>query len=147
MPTILDTADRDALLARVSRLTPDAAPRFGTLSAHRAVRHLIDAYEVALGDKPAKPALFLVVWAHRLILGRLLNKPWPTMKPKPGYVAEPVDPAVWQADLGRLVTLIDRLAQPPTTWPAHPQIGRLTGAQWGVFLQRHTDHHLGQFGV
>ncbi|MBI5831580.1 MAG: DUF1569 domain-containing protein [Armatimonadetes bacterium] len=147
MPSLLNSADRDALLARVSRLTPDLAPRFGTMSPHRAVLHLIESLEVPLGDKQAKPAFFLVVWAHRLLLNRLLNQPWPTMKPKPGYVAEPVDPAVWGADVGRLVDLLDRFAQPPATWPSHPQIGRLTGTQWGVYLQRHMDHHLGQFGV
>jgi len=147
MPSIFNPADRDALLMRLSRLTPDAAPTFGTMSAAKAMRHLIESLEVPLGEKQAKSAFFLIVWAHRPLLGRILTKAWPTLKPKPGYVAEPVDAAAWQADVARLVELLDRFAQPPATMPAHPHIGRLTKDQWGVFLQRHMDHHLQQFGL
>ena len=147
MPSILTATDRDALLTRAARLTPEAAPRFGTMSATKAVRHLIESLEQALGEKPAKPAFFLFRLAHRLLLGRILYRPWPSMKPKPGYVAEPVDAAAWAADTARLAELLTRFSQAPETWPDHPFLGRLSGEQWGVFLHRHTDHHLGQFGV
>jgi hypothetical protein len=51
--TIFNPRDRDALLERLDRLTPDAAARWGRMTPHRMVCHLSDSIRVGLGEKPA----------------------------------------------------------------------------------------------
>ena len=54
MPTLLDSADREALLQRLRRLQPSSQPRWGTFTAPRMVCHLADALRVGLGDVSSK---------------------------------------------------------------------------------------------
>jgi hypothetical protein len=53
------------------------------------------------------------------------------------------------ADVARLQDVMQRFAakDPKSAFPEHAAFGRLSGAQWGVLMYRHTDHHFRQFGV
>src|SRR5689334_17987319 len=42
--------DREELLARLARLAPVATPRWGTMTAHRMLAHLVDWMLMAKGD-------------------------------------------------------------------------------------------------
>jgi len=50
--TVADPAVRNDLVTRLSRLTPDAPRRWGTLTAHEMLCHLGDATAMVLRDRP-----------------------------------------------------------------------------------------------
>jgi hypothetical protein len=58
-------------------------------------------------------------------------------------------PTSWDADVGGLETLLKRFAArgPESRWPEHALFGRMSGPDWGVFVHKHFDHHLRQFGA
>ena len=58
-------------------------------------------------------------------------------------------PDAWETEVARFRAAVDVLATRPKdgAWPVHAAFGRLSGAQWGRLLYRHTDYHFKQFGV
>ena len=146
MISVLNEGDRKALLARLSHLSPDHTPRWGTLSAGKMLCHLGDQVAVALGDTPATSigspltrqlSKFAVIRMRIPIpKGRIMTAPEMLV----------TEPSAWHDDIDRLRTLLSRLAQTASVSP-HPAFGRLTHHQWGVVTAMHIDHHLRQFGV
>ena len=55
MRTVLDSADRERLLARFRGLRADASPRWGRMTAPHMLTHLSDQMRHTLGDARAAP--------------------------------------------------------------------------------------------
>ncbi len=146
MPSLLNAADRDAILARLQRLTPTRQPRWGTLTAPRLLCHLADQLRVSLGDIPTR--------RHDSALSRTLLRwlvVYSPLKAPPGRVQTAPEmlttaPTQWEQDLRACEVLIQRLASTPTA-AVHPFFGPLTHAEWGRLGWKHLDHHLRQFGL
>lgn len=74
MKTIWDPACRQQILARFEKLTPDARPAWGQMTAAQMLAHLADPLKAAMGSKTvaAKPSAFsnpivrtLIIYACR----------------------------------------------------------------------------------
>jgi hypothetical protein len=142
MPTILDSADREAILQRLRRLEPGSRPGWGTLTVARMVCHLADSLRVGLGDVSAKR----VDTRRTLIKWLVVYSP---VKPPPGKVQTAPEmlmstPTTWAADLATLEALLARTATQSSA--THPFFGPLPPAGWGRLGWKHVDHHLRQFG-
>ena len=145
--SIHDPAARAALLARVDQLNPAAPARFGAMTAPRMVTHLIESARMAVGDLPvrARPSFL----RNRLVRYLILYVfPFPKGAPTAQELLARV-PASWAADIAALKAGIERAAAvgPHGVWAHHPAFGDLSGADWGVLIHKHTDHHISQFGV
>lgn len=146
LPTIYDHIRREELLARLQRLRPDAAGRWGRMSAPKMVVHLDDACRLASGELQL-PRMFvplrpLVKWVALYVL------PFPRSAPTSRGLLER-RPASWDADLARLRDRIAAVREPgpDDTLGEHPLFGRMTARDWGVLLYKHCDHHFRQFGI
>ena len=145
MPTLLNPADREAILQRLRRLEPSNQPRWGKLTAPKMVCHLADNLRLSLGDVSAQrtdtlPSRTLLKW---LVV-------YTPVQPPPGKIQTAPEmltsaPTTWGEDLARVEMLIGRLAAAPTT-AVHPFFGPLTYGGWGRLAWKHLDHHLRQFG-
>ena len=145
MPTLLNPADREAILQRLRRLQPTARPRWGTLTAPKLVCHLADNLRVSLGDVPVRridtlPSRTLLKW---LVV-------YSPMRPPPGKIQTAPEmltsaPTTWGEDMARVEQLIARMAAAPAT-AIHPFFGPLSAGGWGRLGWKHLDHHLRQFG-
>lgn len=58
MPSLFEAPDRDALLARLSRLEPGATRLWGTMTPAQALAHCTIGLEAATGDRPTPQKLF-----------------------------------------------------------------------------------------
>lgn len=147
MPTLHDAAARDALRARLDRLTPDAPRRWGSFDAPRMLSHVNDALRSALGDVKVAPKTSPLRWFPiNIIIVRWL--PFPKNAPTaPELLARA--PGDWAAERAAFSTLIDRVAATPleSRWPAHAAFGSLSGADWSLLQWRHVNHHFEQFGI
>lgn len=146
MPTLADAPTRAAVLARLARLTPDATPAWGRMTAPQVLAHLTDAFRMAFGELPCAPRHVAVArtfpMKHLLLYVLPMPKGVPTA---PELLARTATD--WEAEHAHCAALIGRFDAPPAAWPEHPFFGPLTGAQWGRLAYKHTDHHLRQFGV
>jgi hypothetical protein len=145
MPTLLDSAARDAILGRLRRLQPSAQPLWGTFTAPRMVCHLADSLRVGLGELPAKrvdtlPSRTLAKW---LVVYSPLSPPRGKIQTAPEMLASA--PAGWSEDVDALRRLIERMGAAPVA-ATHPFFGPLTPDGWGRLTWKHVDHHLRQFG-
>lgn len=146
--TILDPRHRKELFARLERLDASQPPRWGRLTAPAMVVHLCDQMRMPFNEHPSgripgvppNPIM-------RLLALHVL--PWPR-----GVIQGPPEafrsaPGEWSEDLATLEDLVVQFVNTPAdrALAEHPNWGRLSRRQWGVFCYRHFDHHLTQFGV
>jgi hypothetical protein len=146
--TIFNPGDRAALVARINRLTPDAKARFGKLTAPRMICHLADSVRVGTGELPARMkngplANPVARWLMAYVV------PFPKGKAETAPEMLTTTPADWQADLSALREQLQAAAQRGQhgAWAPHPAFGKMSGKLYGVFIHKHFDHHLRQFGV
>lgn len=148
MGSLFNEGDREAMLGRLARLTPERKPLWGRFTAPEMVCHVSCGLRQGLGeletDPPSGPL-------SRAPLNWLVIHvvPWPKGKAQspPEFLA--TRPTTWEADVGRLRELIERFAArgPGAGWPASRVFGRISGRSWGVLQHKHLDHHFRQFGV
>jgi Protein of unknown function (DUF1569) len=144
--TLWNEDDRLAIAARVRQLTPDARPLWGSFDAPQMVCHITDTLRWATGEVRCEPKRsFLTYPVIKTLV--MFHLPWPKGVPTaPELIAR--RPEDWQSEVQRFLMAMDTFKQKPIEgrWPEHVAFGRLSGAQWGRLLYRHTDHHLTQFG-
>jgi hypothetical protein len=146
--TIDDVKDRQNLFDRLGRLDPTRPPLWGRLSAPQMLAHLCDQMLMPFNENPSGP----LPGPPRVPIVReafLYYLPWPRARiggPAEAFVSEP---GTWSGDLEKLERLVNDFvrADPKRPCALHPNWGRLTRREWGVFCYRHFDHHLKQFGV
>ena len=146
--TIFDKPDLDRLLHRLDRLTPDARPQWGRMTAHRMLCHLSDSVAVCLGEIPAEFRRgHLANPVARWLLAYVI--PFPKAKAETAPEMLQTQPSDWQADLTAARERLRAAAQrgPEGQWARHPAFGDVSGRMYGVFVHKHFDHHLRQFGV
>jgi hypothetical protein len=146
--TIFNSAHCDELLERLDRLRPEAKAQWGKLTAPRMICHLADSLRVAGGEvaaefKPGPLANPIVRWLLAYVI------PFPKEKAQTAPEMLLTQPAEWQADLSTLREQLRAAARrgPRGRWARHPAFGDVPGNLYGVFIYKHFDHHLRQFGV
>ena len=148
MGSILNDADRAAIIQRIGSVTSASVPRWGRMDAKRMLTHLSLSALMALGELPVtckSNRVFQVFPIKHLILHVV---PFPKGAPTapellvPG--AAPVDEI-----RSELVSLVERIGAVPREGDGavHPLFGRLSFREWGVATYKHADHHLRQFGA
>ncbi len=148
MSTLGRTADRDALIARIERLSPDANAVWGRMNAPQMLAHCADALRMGLGDLPVKPKhatiprMALFKWLFLNVL------PFPKGAPTAKELISRT-PETWGVERSQLIELMKRAGgdESRSVTAEHPLFGPLTRAQWGQLAWKHLDHHLRQFGV
>lgn len=149
MHTLLDAADREAILRRVAALTPTSPRQWGRLTVGGMLCHLNESARMALGELPVKPRgkrAFQVFPLKHLLLYVV---PFPKGAPTAPELLEGVPSNDFEADKARLGELLTRIGLGPHEGPGpvHPLFGPLSWQEWGAATYKHTDHHLRQFGV
>jgi hypothetical protein len=151
MKNIFDTADTEALLARLSKLNNKLHPHWGKLTVQQVVPHLTDPFRVAIGEKkvPMFKSIFATPGFNQIVL-RIM--PWPKAAPTaqeflPGTGA--TEPTELEQDKQMLILTIHRFIQHGVNkkYDAHPVFGNISNNAWARVMWRHVDHHLTQFGV
>ena len=148
--TLYLTATVDEVKDRLGRLRPESARQWGKMNAAQMVAHCSIGMELALGD--FRPP--------RMVIGRVIGgliKPIAFKEAEPIRRDSPTIPGMVVADARdldlervRLYGLIDRFAEGgPAGCTTHPHsfFGRLTAEEWSMWMYKHLDHHLQQFGV
>lgn len=145
MGNLLNTTDRENVIARLSKLTPDAKPLWGKMTAGHLLAHLIDLFEVTFAERPVTVRKGFMNSAF----GRwmLANMPLPKNAPTdPEYLKRPV--GNFEEDKARVLGYINRFAEPNRhTFGASPWVGKMSPEQWAKSHYTHLAHHLKQFGL
>lgn len=146
MGSLMNEAERQAILGRLDRITPRHSAKWGSLSAHGMLCHLGDQLAVATGDLPT---VRQDNWLSRL-LGKWLVIRSPINAPKGKVPTSPemlaTAPTEWEADLARCRALAARVGSGEGKG-IHPAFGPLSASDWARLSWKHMDHHIRQFGA
>ena len=149
MSTLAEPAILELCRRRIQRLSPNATPKWGRMTAPQMICHLIDSFRVGMGEKYASPASNAL--QRTLIKWIAFRTPvkWPPNVPTRPEIEQGrggTPPADWETDRAQLIQLMDAFAN-GSTFGEHPVFGKLSQRDWLIWGYRHVDHHLRQFGV
>ena len=152
MKTVADPDVRTQVVARLRRLTPETARRWGTMTPHEMLCHLGDASEMVLRvrprTKPIQPVarpIFKTVALWTPLRAPRGVKTNPEHDPK----AAGTRPSDFEADRRRVTAALEAIAaaDPAALETAHGMLGVMSLRDWQRWAYKHTDHHLRQFGL
>ncbi|MES3032432.1 MAG: DUF1569 domain-containing protein [Gemmatimonadota bacterium] len=145
MPSLRNATECAAIVARLDRLSPDAQPRWGRMTAPKMLAHIVDAYRMAIGELPVRrkhvPLLSMFPFKQLVIYVLPFPKNAPTA---PEIVARVPDD--FEVERATVKALIARLTH-HVDYAEHPIFGTLSPTEWSALGYKHLDHHLRQFGA
>lgn len=148
MGSILNEADRKAIVKRVRSLSVSSTGRWGTMDVTEMLQHLRRSALMCLGELPIPSANKRAFQRFPLKHVILYVLPFPKGAPTASEL-KPVEKASFEEERAALLELLERIGTGPGDGmgPDHPLFGPLSWREWGVVTYKHTDHHLKQFGM
>lgn len=150
MKNIFNEADKNEILQRMEKLSPDAKPVWGKMNAAQMLAHCYKSTQMALGEINTKRVAFPVNVIGRILKSKVLGE-------SPLHKNSPTAPEVkitdernFQQEKMNLTSSLNRMAaekEKCVKAQIHPFFGKMLPAEWGRIAYKHTDHHLKQFGV
>jgi hypothetical protein len=149
MKSLLNPADREEILGRLSSVRSDSARRWGSMSAPQMICHLSDSFRSALGEKSVSPDTNLFKRTGMKWLALWVFSNWPhgvRTRPEMDQQQGGTPPAEFAADVQQLRVLFDRYCAAQQYSP-HPMMGPMSRTERMRWAYLHMNHHLRQFGV
>jgi hypothetical protein len=150
--TLARERDKAEILVRLRTLRPDSPRRWGRMSPHQALCHLIDGFRMGMGKTPVTHATGPV--QRTIVKWIALYTPlsWPSgirTSPEIDQELGGTRPSDFAADLAHLEEMLELFSAQPRSfaWAVHPIFGSLSHDAWLRWGYLHMDHHLRQFGA
>jgi hypothetical protein len=146
MKTIFDTNTVAELVGRINAVHANTPAQWGKMDAYQMLKHCTLSEEMFQGKKLYKRLFIGKLFGGMALKGILKNE-------KPMKKNQPTHPEMKIAGTGNfdaekakwveLLQAYNRFSNQPFI---HPFFGKMTTAQIGNYVYKHTDHHLRQFG-
>ena len=151
MKSLANAVDADEIFARLARLRPDSARRWGKMNAGEMLCHMADAARGVLGERPLDDRQTLLSRSIIKWIALWLPVPWPKGVPT-GKAIDPLRegtrPGDFERDREAVIAEHRRFIERASNMPAeHPFFGPLSPRDWLRWGYLHADHHLRQFGL
>ena len=140
----------DQLTSRLSRLSAETPRRWGTLTAHEMVCHLIDSYRFAIGERRVSAVDTIFTRTFLRLIALHTSVPWPQgvpTRPEVDPKREGTRPAEFVRDRDTLTAIVRAFPSHAGSFAPHPAFGPLSRREWMIWGYRHPDHHFRQFGI
>jgi hypothetical protein len=148
--TILDQAVRESITARIRALTPAHSAQWGKMDVARMAEHCVLWNQWVMGKGgPRLTQNFIGKLIGKWALRRTLRPGKPFDRGIPAGKDLEVRQATGDLEAMKLrwLVLIDAYAAFNNPDFVHDFFGVMTDQEIGVFVYKHMDHHLRQFGV
>ena len=152
MKTFKDPICEREIRTRLENLRPDAARRWGVMTAGQMICHLNDAFLGVMGKRPMAIPKGFSPWQLSKPFALYVPMKWPKGVPTRYEFDQRrggTPPSDFPADMTRLVAAINAFLEQPRSFQfqPHPLFGVMSEWEWMRWAYLHTDHHLRQFGV
>lgn len=150
LSNIYSQAGSQTLINRINQLTPTTDAKWGKMNVSQMMAHCNVSFEMGHNDSFKKSSGFLRFILKNLVKGGLVNEK-PLKKNSstaPEMVIETEKDFAQEKQM--LVSYLNKtveLGENHFNGKDHPGFGVMTSGEWNVFLGKHLDHHLTQFGV
>lgn len=150
LPNIYSQTGSQTFINRINQLSPNTAAQWGKMNVAQMMAHCNVSFEMAHNNNFKKSSPFLRFILKNLVKGGLVNdKP---LKKNSSTAPEMViktekDFAQEKQQLISYINKTVELGETHFNGKDHPGFGVMSSTEWNVFLGKHLDHHLTQFGV
>jgi hypothetical protein len=150
--TLANASDTNEILRRLKKVRPDSPRRWGRMTSHQMICHLIDSFRMMAAERDVSDATGPVQQTIVKWFALYLPLPWPAgimTRPEIDQELGGSPPVEFAADIDELVRRVERVAAAGSSirGAAHPIFGPMSSADWLRWSYRHLDHHLRQFGA
>ena len=143
----------DETIDRISKLTADTQPAFGSLTPQQMVEHLVTTIKMTNGKRHIEQRTTKEegeAWKAKMIYTDM-EFPMGLKTPlipdgAPVYEHADISTAV-EALKSELNDLETYFKDNPDATPTHPRLGMLNHKEWLIFHGKHFTHHFKQFGL
>lgn len=153
MKTVFDKAEYEDLVNRIGRLNAGTKGLWGKMTANQMVCHASDLIRDLMGVRQVE-ILTPPEMRSQIIAMVITENEWDkNLQTFPPYSQEEggggTRPTDFESDRQTLLDLVSQIYHAPEDYRFHPHagLGVLEREQAGVFVWKHTDHHLREFGV
>lgn len=138
-------------MTHLNKLTPDAKPAWGKMSAQRMVEHLTDTIRIATGENPQE-LLIPEEKIERMVAFLYNDKPMAQNMEVPfAKEGTPLRNEELELAIDEFVDVYlefqELFAQNPELKTTHAFYGPLAYEQWDLLNKKHLTHHFTQFGI
>jgi hypothetical protein len=146
MKTIFNEADKNEILQRIEKLTPESKALWGKMNVTQMLAHCAKGTEMAIGE--IRPKSSPMQFLGRLLKKKIIYSNDHFRKNSPtAQELIVVNPQEFSKEKVNFIAAIKRLTSDITKAEKHPFFGKMTTEEWGIINYKHADHHLRQFGV
>lgn len=148
MKSIYEAATREELINRVNSLSNQHQPLWGKMNAFQMIRHCTLCDDMFQGKILVK-RVFIGRLIGRMLLKKALkeDKPFDKNAPTSPLLKAAETSGDIEAQKQEWIERVKAYANYTDPHFVHPFFGPMTKEQFGLFVYKHSDHHLKQFGV
>lgn len=149
-PDVFDALVAYDLVKRYQKITSDSKGKWGKMNSGQMLKHVADNAEMEFGDTYLKRR-FIGRIIGRLVINQITKNDKPNDKNQPTHPKMVITGEVdFNKEKERVLKLVARLATVDSTefeGRVHPFFGKMKSKEWSIWIYKHLDHHLRQFGV
>lgn len=150
MKNIFNESDKNEILQRIEKLTPQSQPLWGKMNVAQMLAHCANGTKMPTGDIKTTRAPFPFNILGKLLKSAIIGEQ-PLRKNSPtAKEIKVVDERDFQKEKANYIAALKKLyegGEKGVISQIHPFMGKLTPHEWGRINYKHADHHLSQFGV
>jgi hypothetical protein len=146
MKTIFNEANKNEILQRIEKLTPESKAIWGKMNVSQMLAHCALGAQMPTGELIVKnsPMQFI----GRLFKKSVIHSEQPFRKNSPTAPEITIsDSKEFEKEKANFIASIKKLTSDSAKTEKHPFFGKMTTEEWGIVNYKHADHHLRQFGV
>lgn len=148
MKSILDPSAQEEIIQRISNLTDDHQPHWGKMNAFQMAKHCCLCEDMMQGTSKIK-RVFLGRLIGKMVLKKALaqDKPFGKNSPTSPLLVTTTASGDIESQKNAWIQKLRAYNDFNDKGFVHPFFGKMTKDQIGVFVYKHNDHHLRQFGL
>jgi hypothetical protein len=149
MKTIFNENDKNEIIIRIEKLTPETKGLWGKMNVAQMLAHCAVGAQWPTGDVIIKPSPLAFIgrfFKKSLVLS---DKPFRKNSPTAPELTM-VDQKDFEKEKAAFITAVNKLhagGEKGIKAQKHAFFGKMTPEEWGILNYKHADHHLRQFGV
>lgn len=149
-PDVFDTSVANQLVKRYENITLDSKAGWGKMNAGQMLKHVADNAEMEFGDTHLSRR-FIGRLIGRLVVNQIVKDDKPNAKNQPTHPKMIIKGEVnFSKEKERVLKLVARLGIVDAAEfenRVHPFFGKMKSKEWSIWIYKHLDHHLRQFGA
>lgn len=150
MKTIFDKNTRAQLIVRIKQTNAESKSEWGKMTVFQMLKHNTYWNEWILGtEKHSYKQAFIGKIFGKIALKKMIKdeKPFDRNIPTSDQFKVKELNGDLEAEKSKWISLINKYENYSNPNFVHDFFGKMTNAQIGILVYKHTDHHLRQFGI